>query len=555
MRVGLARRTHFRGPARQLRLRRALPVFALTLVACGESAWPPAPALRFAEVELPAALTDQWTPPNGREQTTCDLGELDSGGISADDIDGDGHLDFVASRIGRPPQVAFGRGDMTFEVVDLPAPASSSATLLVDLDDDGDLDLLFPSWDAPDHAVLRNNGGRHFEPLPSAVTGLEAGPAFERSCRGFRSAAAGDADGDGDLDLYLTRWAADPIRRATGQFFENQGAGRFADRTTEVGLGGAGAVQYNAHWFDLDGDGRRDLLISGDFSTTRAYLRDGDVYRPATGFGFGTRENGMGSALFDANGDGRLDWFVSGIVGDPIVCTNGNPLCDGNRLYLAGNEGAFARAERRFGLQDGSWGWAPIAGDFDLDGRTDLVQTNGYFPPFTAGIDPYLLDLHRSFIADPIRLWRQTQEVPWRDEAASVGLVLDDQTRGGVAGDFDADGDLDLVIAVNQGRPHLFENRLSNPPPWTAIRLRQPGPNGYALGATANLATADGTVIARSDTGLNNGYLGTGPGELRFALPEGAAAAYTVTIVWPDGQTHGPLPAVPGQAVIERSLP
>ena len=544
-----------REPARQPWLRRALPVFAALLCAC--EAQPPEATdeLSFEQVALTQALTRQWQPPASRAQTACDLGELDSGGLSADDIDGDGQLDLVVSRIGQPPQLAFGAGGFTFSVIDLPGPSSSSATAILDLDDDGDLDLLFPAWDAGEHAFLRNEGGRNFVSVSAAESGLVAGDGFEGSCRGFRSVAAGDADGDGDLDLYLTRWAADTIRRQTGQFFENLGSGRFGDRTEAVGLAGAGAVQYNAHWIDLNGDGANDLLISGDFSTTRAYLREGGRYRIATSLGLGTRENGMGSALFDADGDGRLDWFVSGIVGDPVVCANGNPLCDGNRLYLADAQGGFTRAERRFGVADGGWGWAPIVGDFDLDGDEDLVQTNGYFPPFTAGIDPYLLDLHRGFIADPLRFWRNAGPATWREEGASVGLVLNDETRGGVAADFDADGDLDLVVAVNRDRPRLFENLLPAGGRSIAIALRQTYPNSAALGAVGLLRDPAGAVVQRSHIGLNNGYLGTGPAELRFALPEGGGRAYTVTIVWPDGREQGPLPATAGRQIIDRSTP
>jgi hypothetical protein len=485
--------------------------------------------------------------------TACDLEELDGGGISSDDIDGDGHLDFVGSRIGRPPQLSFGRGDLTFDILDLPGPSSSSATLIVDLDDDGDLDLLFPAWDVGEHTFMRNQGGRRFVSVAAAASVLDAGPAFEGTCRGFRSVAAGDADGDGDLDLYVTRWAADTIRRQTGQFFENLGDGRFADRTVEVGLAGAGAVQYNAHWFDRNGDGQRDLLLSGDFSTTRAYLREDDRYRIATDLGLGTRENGMGSALFDADGDGQLDWFVSGIVGDPIVCASGNPLCDGNRLYISDAEGRFSRAERRFGVADGGWGWAPLVGDFDLDGRVDLVQTNGYFPPLTEGIDPCLLDLHQGFIDDPLRFWRNTGAQRWSESAADVGPDLDDQTRGGVAADFDEGGDLDLIIAVNGGRPRMFENLLPARGRSVAFALRRAGPNSAALGAVGLLSDLSGTVVQRSHIGFNNGCLGTGPAELQFALPDGRGRAYNMTMVWPDGQEQGALAATPGRQVIDRS--
>jgi hypothetical protein len=124
-----------------------------------------------------------------------------------------------------------------------------------------------------------------------------------------------------------------------------------------------------------------------------------------------------------------------------------------------------------------------------------------------------------------------------------------------VAADFDEDGDLDLLIAVNGGRPRMFENLLPARGRSVAIALRQAGPNSAALGAVGLLRDPSGTVVQRSHIGLNNGYLGTGPAELRFALPDGGGRAYNVTIVWPDGQEQGALPATPGRQVIDRSPP
>jgi hypothetical protein len=122
-----------------------------------------------------------------------------------------------------------------------------------------------------------------------------------------------------------------------------------------------------------------------------------------------------------------------------------------------------------------------------------------------------------------------------------------------VAADFDEGGDLDLIIAVNGGRPRMFENLLPARGRSVAFALRRAGPNSAALGAVGLLSDLSGTVVQRSHIGFNNGCLGTGPAELQFALPDGRGRAYNMTMVWPDGQEQGALAATPGRQVIDRS--
>ena len=150
-------------------------------------------------------------------------------------------------------------------------------------------------------------------------------------------AAFGDVDRDGDLDLFIARWIGEPdlgpgpdSKRSEGcpadlpsrgqpGLFLNDGSGHFHNGTEAWGLDLGDVYAFQPTFADYDADGWPDLLLTGDFCTSRVFRNlEGSGFADVTDqLGVGTDENGMGSTVADFNGDGLLDWFVTAISYPP----------------------------------------------------------------------------------------------------------------------------------------------------------------------------------------------------------------------------------------------
>lgn len=267
-----------------------------------------------------------------------------------------------------------------------------------DVDGDGLPDLYFTNQ-VGGNQLWRNAGGGRFVDATA-----EAGVAL--AGRVSVSASFADADGDGDPDLFVT------TTRHGNAFFVNEGVGRFRDATEEAGLAYSGHSSA-ADFFDYDGDGRLDLLVTnvGAF-TTDEVAYNGDpakrespyfvgvpdafgghlyakrsersiLYRNEGGNRFRdvSAETGLvdegwaGDATpLDANGDGRVDLYVLNMQGNDELYLNR----EGVRFEKASGD-AFSRFV---------WGGMGCKSfDYDNDGRTDLFVTNMHADMWRLGKD------------------------------------------------------------------------------------------------------------------------------------------------------------------------
>ena len=473
------------------------------------------------------AAAQQWAPTTLSE-APCQGNIMDTGGLCAADFDGDGSMDLAMPRLGLPPLLFWGDGAFGWKQQELGPEMEAAGCFVADLDRDGRPDLLLTAMAAPGNRFYRNLGGRSFfEEAPAR--GLELAVGQDPRCLGFRSVSAADLGHDGDLDLYLSRWDVNEDSPA-GRLLENDGSGHFADITDAAGLGRATHFGYSSAFGDLDRDGSADLLLAGDFSTTQVFAGTGSGFvnlsRP---WGIGTRENGMGSLLFDPDGDGDLDALITGILGDPLVCGPNAPLCDGNRLYRNGIPGPSSRIEAEWGLADGSWGWGMALLDADNDGDEDIVQTTGYFTPFPDGVTEELIAPYLPFEQDPILFFERDGQ-RFSDQAAARGLVDTAEGRTALAVDLDNDGDLDLALSHNRGTVEVWETVAPAGNGWLEVAALdadcQP-----AVGATVTLETDGG--LQRRWVQANSSYLGNVLGPLHFGL--GAARPLRLTVSWRDG--------------------
>ena len=328
-------------------------------------------------------------------------------GIAVGDVNGDGLDDvYICDGGGLPNRLYVQNADGTVE--DRSAGArvdfleSSRSALIVDLDNDGDQDLIVATVALV--LFLENEGAGVFK-----LRGGHPGSP------GPYSMAAADYDNDGDLDLYVADYGAG--RSSSGaQGFEaqspvpyndaenggrnillaNHGSFRFSDVTESAGLDQNNTRwTFAAAWEDYDQDGDADLYVVNDFGRNSLYRNDEGKFKDvAREVGVEDMAGGMSASWGDANGDGRMDLYVGNMFsaagsrvtyqrkfedsragGDTAAMQR---MARGNSLFVQGVKGGFRDDSVGAGVAMGRWAWSSGFIDMNNDGREDLLVTNGY---------------------------------------------------------------------------------------------------------------------------------------------------------------------------------
>jgi hypothetical protein len=319
----------------------------------------------------------------------------------AGDFDGDGHLDLAYSADpsdGNPGTVGvmFGRGDGTF-AHPLSLPAGHSPTVGTgDFNGDGQRDLVSTNYSDDTVSIYLNRGDGTFAPQAT----------YESELCGFGT-AVGDLDGDGIDDLAVAHYCADGVTSV----LLNRGDGTFAppahyatgDQSDDVTLG------------DFDGDGRNDLAVSaflGDV-TVLHNAGDGTFSAPPASYGAGKSPNGIARA--DVDGDGAPDLVV--------VSAHDSAL---NVLVNRGDGTFAAKVSYPIGL----WPSRPVVADLNGDGSPDVavIQIDSSIPTPPGTLTIFINAGDGTFLP-------------------AVTLDAGMGSWHMVAGDFDGDGHVDLVVS------------------------------------------------------------------------------------------------------------
>ena len=420
--------------------------FSLAVGACGggsgglddsQDPRPPLPAVELSFVDITEASPDLAAVPYGGAPG-WDHSDKYAPGVALVDLDDDGALDLVQPRNDRSDsslrslRIHRGLGDGTFvDVTSVVWDDSRNATcaLAFDYDGDDDLDLFIGVADGAS-VLYRNDGGFAFTDV-TASAGIATAPLYTYA------AAAGDVDGDGDLDLYVGTFNASAPDHGAGTapnlLFLNHGDGTFSERGQEAGVTCDGRSTLGLALADLDGDGDLDIYVANDFFEDCLYENPGpapgglpprfdDVALEAGILDAASRA--MGVAVGDLDGDLDLD----------IVVTDTENPDDsyGNAVFVNRGGLRFDSLARELGL-DGlatlgadwlvSWGVGLV--DLDLDGDLDVhVATH----------------TERKEL-----LWRNDPDgfTPYYD---AINSWADGDGRGSAYGDIDGDGDIDMVV-------------------------------------------------------------------------------------------------------------
>lgn len=454
------------------------------------------------------------------------------GGLAVGDFDRDGWPDlFVLGGGGVPDQLWMNNRDGTFTnraaEWGVAALHCGAGVAVGDLDGDGWLDLYVTSYGYShsnygqfgQNRHYRNTGKGSFESI-AFFSGLRFTSHSSSGVPCGFGACIGDYNLDGRLDLFVACWRP----QASGnRLFRNMGDGTFLDHLVPAGLLVPGQWWFQGAFADIDGDGWPELLVAGDFGTSR-YFRNrgnGSFEDLTAASGTGLDENGMGQAIADLDGDGRLDWYVTSIFNDPPPPDRLN----GNALYLSRSRGPgdhrFVEAGAKRGADDGAWGWAAVAIDLDHDGWVDLVEVNG------RGSEPWS--------GQPGRVFRNLGGGFFEEIAGECGFGAASEGRTMIWWDYDRDGDLDLVVQQHNAPLRLYRNDSPSKGRWLQVTFDT---SGHPLMAPDGFGTrVEVFAGGRSWAGVMNGspsYLGTSELMIHFGLGE-VEAIDEVRVRWPRG--------------------
>ena len=443
------------------------------------------------------------------------------------------------------------RGNGTFEEVAVKAgiadPGWAMGVSVADYDNDG-FDDLYVTCFGPNR-LYRNRGNGTFDDVTA-----KAGVGDARFSTG---SAWGDYDRDGDLDLFVTNYVdfklSDLPQFGTGKFcqyrgvpvqcgprglpgagdvlYRNNGDGTFTDVSKAAGVEDAGGLYgLGVMWTDLDDDGWVDLFVANDATPNYAYRnnRDGTFTEKGLELGLAVNENGveqgsMGISVADYDRDGQLD----------VVVTNFSD--DYNTIYHKDAGGVFTDVSKASKTADVSMpyvGWGTRFFDYDNDGWLDLLVVNGHVYPQIEGAYPGGMYRQRKL------LYRNNRDGTFAEVTATLGAALLERraSRGAAFGDYDEDGDVDVVVNDLDGPPMLLRNdggaKLGH---WINLRLIGTKSNRNAVGARVWLTSGRATLVQEVYSG--DSYISHSDRRLHFGLGE-ATRIETVTIRWPNGITE-----------------
>lgn len=487
---------------------------------------------------------------NGRSEERV-LVETTGSGVAFFDYNNDGFLDIyfvngAAIGVGaRSPGNVLLRNTRRGTFVDVTQEANVAGTgaygmgvAIGDYNNDGFMDLYVTNYGV--NQLFRNNGGGAFTDV-TADAGVGGGNRWHSSAGFF------DYDNDGDLDLYVVNYLdyhldSNPycglkkegyrlycdVRMFDGvadQLYRNDGDGTFTDVSSAAGIANPAGKGLGLTFGDFDQDGYTDIFVAND--TVRNFLyhnnRNGTFTDVSYGAGIGFDPNGkpragMGADCGDINGDGLLDIFVTNFS---------NEL---NALFENRGSLVFEEVTEKAGLGSGllPLGFGAKLFDFDNDGNVDIFVANGHVDP-----NVHLFFPHLSYLQLPL-LYHNDGDGTFTDVSSSSGSALEIRAagRGAAVGDYDNDGDLDIVVSNSGQQPILMRNDGGDAH-WIAVKARGKGSNLFGLGAKVWVESKGRTQLKE----INNvaSYLSSNDIRSYFGLGR-ERKANRIEIAWPSGK-------------------
>ncbi len=472
------------------------------------------------------------------------LPETMGAGVAFFDADGDGWLDilFVNGKDWTPrghrTTAALYRNNHDGTFTDVTRGSGLDVELyglgvtIGDYDNDGRDDVFITAYGG-DH-LFHNEGGGRFRDVTSQ-SGI-------RNTNFSSGAAWFDYDRDGKLDLFIANyvqwtpqtdlWCSldgstksyctpESYKGTSAKLFHNLGNGKFEDVTEKAGLADPTSKSLGVAVVDYNNDGWPDLFVANDTQPNKLYrnLQNGRFKEEGLTAGVAFGEDGVArgsmgvdSADYDRSGKAHL------IVGNFSNQMLGLYHNEGNGLFVdeapRSSVGRASLLTLTFGL---------FFFDYDLDGYPDILAANGHIEEEIGRVQPKV----------------QYQQLPLL--MRNVGRGRFDQVnaftrpmvaRGSAYGDFDHDGDLDVVFTTNNGPAYLYRNDGGNRNHWLQLRFVGSKSNRDGIGAVARVTSAGGTQWQTVHSGSS--YCSASDLALTFGLGKDTSAT-SIEIEWPSG--------------------
>ena len=463
--------------------------------------------------------------------------EYMTAGGAAGDFDNDGDLDlFIIGGSGSVDHLYI--NDSTGHFTDAGASwgidraHKGSGVAVADFNNDGYLDIMVTSMGPRDmltndaNILYQNNGNGTFSDVALAAGVAESNANIADAF----SPAFGDYDLDGDLDLAVAGWYGG------SSLFRNNGNGTFTDVTVSaLDVDMTQMRAFTPRFVDMDGDLYPEILWVGDFGTSKYFVNnaDGTFTDQTATAGTGLDSNGMGNTFGDYNNDGRLDWYVTS-----RVALNGpGPGGSGNMLYQATpTDHTFNEISVDTSCNFGFWGWGAVSLDMNHDGNLDIFATNGFW--------------NTGYIDNPSEMFVNDGTGSFIDVAGICGMDDAGQGRGVISGDFDGDGDQEILLLNARERCNYYRNDLSGNDinaitlDFNTSAVSNLAPNGF--GTRVWFDSASHNQIRYLDGGSN--YLSQS--ELSVHAGLGSDASVDITIQWANGDVDQFVNVAPGRYTI-----
>jgi len=471
------------------------------------------------------------------------------------DYDNDGWMDmFILSgtRLSGDPPEATNRfyknnRDGTFtdvtEKAGLKAVGWASGVCIGDYNNDGFEDIFCTYFGQ--NRLYRNNGDGTFTDVTKTAGLLNEQPRWGAGCTFL------DYNRDGHLDLFVSNyirfsfehapvpgenincnWKGIPVECGprglpTGRhsLYRNNGDGTFTEVSQTAGItGSTESYGMTVVAADFDEDGWPDIYVACDSTPSLLFINNHDgtfreeaVVRGVALSDDGAEQAGMGLGVGDYDLDGHLDLFKTHFADDS------------NGLYRNDGKGNFDDVTRasRLGVETRYICWGAGVVDLDNDGYPDLFMVTGnVYPEVERKLPQYANKTPRAVFRN---LGNRTFEELGAE--AGPGVAEAHCSRGSAFGDFDNDGDVDILVVNLNEAPSLLRNDMKVKQNWIKIKLEGVKSNRSAIGA--RVLVRYGTKIQAQAVLSQSSFYSCNDPRLHFGL--GAVSTVEIQVFWPNG--------------------
>lgn len=437
------------------------------------------------------------------------------------------------------------KGDGSFVDVTEAAGVRSGGFALgvvaADIDNDGDQDLATSNFGATELYI--NNGDGTFERVY-----LEASESNKTGPFGAGIAFL-DIDNDGFLDLFVSQYVDFSVERykevapksfpyppgpkdfnpSIDTLYRSLGDGTFSDVSKTSGISRFPGPSMGVVCGDLDGDNDADIFVCSDANLNQFFVNDGtgkfEDQALLAGLAFdinGNANGSMGVEAGDYDNDGRIDLLITNYTQQMPV------------LYRNLGSGLFEDVSRRTRVgrevfAHTNWGVGLV--DFDNDRNLDVFFANGHFLKNIKSID----DRSAYRVANTLMANDGRGRFSDFSKSSGPGLEVVESSRGAAFGDLDHDGDIDCIILNANGKPTYLENRSSAVGSWIDVRLVGTLVNRDAVGAKVQISAGGQKQLAMVHAG--RGYQSHYGTVLHFGLGT-ASFVDQIEVTWPGGSVE-----------------